>query len=325
MLERLKFGSQNGRARVVLLRASRIGDFVCATPAFRALRAALPAAEITLVAQPFIRGLAARCPYLDRFEAFPGYPGIAEQFFEPASALMFFKKMQAEGFDLAVQMHGSGVYSNPFLLMVGAKATAGFGSGLDAALPYDERAHEVRRVLRLMEFLGAPSQGEATEFRLWPRDHEEAEDALCGLPRPLIGVHPGARDVDKKWPVERFAEVARRLRSRRGGTVVVIGGAAERAAAARIAGINLTGLSIPAMGAAIARMALLVTNDSGPAHIAYALGTPTVTLFGTTSPDEWGPLDAARHAVIAGSLERLSADEVAGRAEPLWERCHAGS
>ena len=316
----LKFSSSAQPCKVLLLRASRIGDFVCATPAFRALRAAFAAAEITLAGQPFVAGLAARCPYIDRFEAFPGYPGIGEQFFTPDVTLRFFKEMQAREFDVAVQMHGSGVYSNPFLLMMGAKKNAGFardreGGGLDAPFRYEEHRHEVLRLLELVEFLGAPAQGEATEFALWPEDHEAAEEALRYLSHPLIGLHPGARDTRRRWPLARFAEAAKELHARVGGTVVAIGGEAERAACEAIGAVNLAGLPIPVMGAAIARMSLLVTNDSGPAHIAYALGTPTVTLFGGTSPEMWGPLDAARHAVIAGDLERLPASEVVARAE----------
>src|SRR3712207_4930980 len=94
--------------KVALLRAARIGDFICATPALRALRAALPGAEITIIALPILREVAVRVPYVDRYVAFPGYPGLAEQFFEPRRATEFFRRMQAEEFDLAVQMQGSG-------------------------------------------------------------------------------------------------------------------------------------------------------------------------------------------------------------------------
>ncbi len=323
-MKRLKFPSPD---KVVLLRASRIGDFVCATPAFRALRSALPGAEITLAGQPFVAALAARCPYLDRFEACPGYPGMGEQFFAPDIALRFFKEMQAREFDLAVQMHGSGAYSNPFLLMLGAKTSAGFvregeDGGLDAPFRYQERRHEVLRLLELVEFLGAPRRGEATEFVLWPQDHEAAREALRNLPNPLIGLHPGAREAPKRWPLSRFVEAARELHARLGGTLVAIGGEAERAAGEAIGGVNLAGLSIPVMGAVIARLSMLVTNDSGPAHIAYALGTPTLTLFGATSPEMWGPLDADRHATVTGDLERLTAPEVVARVERLY--AHAG-
>src|SRR5437763_6130197 len=134
--------------KVGLLRASRIGAFLCAVPAVRALRAALPDAEITMVTLPLLRDLVARSPYLDRFVAFPGFPGIAEQLFDARRATAFFQEMQAEQFVLAVQMQGSGVYSNPFTLMLGARMAAGFvrpgepPGRLDAGLPLPERDHE---------------------------------------------------------------------------------------------------------------------------------------------------------------------------------------
>src|SRR5437763_15937516 len=88
--------------KVVLLRASRIGDFLCTTPAFRALRTALPHAEITMITLPLLQELVLRSPHLDRFIAFPGFPGIAEQFFDARKSTNFFQHMQAEHFDLAI-------------------------------------------------------------------------------------------------------------------------------------------------------------------------------------------------------------------------------
>src|SRR5919202_6512255 len=196
--------------KVALLRASRIGDFICATPAFRALRMALPNAEITLIGQPFVEELVRRSPHLDRFVRFPGFPGIAEQFFDARQTVKFFQQMQTEQFDLAVQMHGSGVYSNPFTLMLGARTTAGFvregdpAGRLDAALPMPQKENEVRRILALATFLGASPQGEKTEFPLWSEDREAAERLLAGVQRPLIGLHPAAREATKRWAPERF-------------------------------------------------------------------------------------------------------------------------
>src|ERR671926_604829 len=125
--------------------------------------------------------------------------GIAEQFFDARRATAFFRAMQAEQFDLAVQMQGSGVYSNPFMLMLGARMTAGFvrpgdpPGRLDAALLIPDQEHEVRRMLALTTFLGAPPQGEELEYPLWPEDHAAAEALLVRAERPLIGLHPGAR------------------------------------------------------------------------------------------------------------------------------------
>lgn len=289
--------------KVAVLRASRIGDFLCTTPALRALRAALPQAEITLITLPLLRELVLRSPHVDRYIAFPGFPGMAEQFFDARNSLQFFQEMQAERFDLAIQMQGSGVYSNPFMLLLGARATAGFirpgtGAGrLAAALPWPAEGHEVQRMLSLVMFLGAPAQGEKTEFPIWPQDHQAAEALLTKARQPLIGLHTAARDATRRWPAERFLMAAMELVHRYGGTLIVIGEETERCVGDALAWevganhcINLAGkTSLPVLGAVIARLAVLLTNDTGPAHIAYALGVPTVTIFGGASLRAYGP------------------------------------
>ncbi len=317
--------------KVAVVRAMRIGDFVCATPALCALRAALPQAEITFIGLAFTRDLAARLPYLDRFIEFPGFPGLAEQVFDARRALDFFVQRQAEEFDLAIQMNGSGVYANPFTLMLGARVTAGWvrpgdpPGRLDAALPFPERGQEVERVLGLTSFLGAPSQGDVTEFPLWPEDETAAGDLLAGVNGPLIGLHPGAREEGKRWAPERFAQAGRELIRRLGGTAVIVGGSDEKAAAERIHRaidapcLNLTGrTSLPVLGAVLARLSLLITNDSGPAHIAYALAVPTVTIFGDSDPARWGPPADVKFRFIAGRIEQVDVGEVATAAEEIF-------
>jgi ADP-heptose:LPS heptosyltransferase len=288
--------------KVAVVRASRIGDFVCATPALRALAAALPEAEITMITLRQCQDLAERLPFIRRFVPFPGFPGLAEQFFDARQALRFFDRMQAEEFDLAVQMQGSGVYSNPFTLMLGARATAGFvrqgdGAGrLDAALPIPLEGHEIERVLALATFLGASPRGTATVFPLRTEDHAAAQALLADAPRPIIALHPGARDASRRWALDRFAAVGAALRRRHGGTAVVVGGVDERPAAEMIAQsvgepyLNLAGrIPLAVFAAVLTRLAVLVTNDSGPAHIGYALRTPTVTIFGAGDPTRYGP------------------------------------
>lgn len=299
-------------SKVAVICASRIGDFLCAVPAIRALRTALPGAQFTLIGLPLVAELAARSPHLDYFEPFPGYPGIAEQFFDARRTLDFFVRMQTENFGLAVQLHGTGVYSNPFALMLGARFTAGFvrqGDGpgrLDAALPMPAGQHALKRNLALAEFLGAPAQGEYGEFPLLPDDHAAAAALLAGAERPLIGLHPSARDAIKRWPPERFAAAGAELQRLCGGTLVVVGGPGDVEVAemvSRQAGGNVLNVAgrepLGEMGAVIFRLDVLITNDSGPAHMAYALDTPSVTVFGGTSPGEWGPLDERIHRVIA--------------------------
>jgi ADP-heptose:LPS heptosyltransferase len=298
--------------KIVLLRASRVGDFLCATPAYRALRKALPESEITMITLPMLQDLVMRSPHLDRFVAFPGYPGIAEQFFDARRTICFIQEMQAEHFDLAVQMQGTGVYSNSLMLLLGARTTVGFirpedSPGLlDAVLPYPQRGHEVEAVLALMTLLGVPAQGTDIEFPLWTSDHELADELLKQVEPPLIGIHPAARDATRKWALNRFAAVGIELRRRYGGTVVIIGEEEDLATGIALSKqvgtpcLNLMGrTTLTTLGAVIARLALLVTNDTGPAHIAYALGTPTVTIFGAATPERYGPLQNGPYRVLA--------------------------
>ncbi len=310
--------------RVALVRPSRLGDLICATPAIRALRGALPQAEITLVTLPLLQDLAERLPAVDGYAAFPGYPGLAEQLFDARQALRFFAQMQAARLDLALQMHESGVYSNPFTLMLGARWTAGFvrpGDGpglLDAALPISRQGHEVDRLLDLAAFLGASPRGRHTEFPLRPGDHAAAADLLGSAPEPLIGLHPGARDPARLWEPRALGAAGAALRDLYGGTVVILAGPGEENLAAAVAGaagppaLTLAGQTpLAILGAVIDRLAVLVCNDSGPAHVGYALGTPAVVVSDGSSLERYGPpFDGPFRPVIAPSLDRLSLDLV---------------
>jgi ADP-heptose:LPS heptosyltransferase len=298
--------------KIVLLKASRIGDLINTTPAFRALKDALPEAELTLISLPMLRGIIERMPYIDRYLSFPGYPGLAEQFFDPARALSFFQEMQAEQFDLAIQIQGTGVYSNPFTLMLGARWTAGFirendpPGRLSAAMPWPTTGHEIHRNLALTEFLGAETTGLKPDFHLLPEDHQAASGWLESVPAPWFGIHTSARDRTRRWPAERFAEAAARLQEHHGGTVILLGEERDReelehnAEAAGAPYLNLAGCtSIPVSGAIIHRLSVFLTNDTGPAHIAYAVGAPVVTIFGGGDPSRNGPIVPGPFRVLA--------------------------
>ena len=346
LLARLPFAPR----KVILLRASRIGDFLCATPALRALRARLPEAEIHVITVPLLQEVADRLSTVDRVWPFPGFPGIAEQLFAARPTLDFLRRVQPEQFDLALQMQGTGVYSNPFALLLGARATAGFirpGDSpglLDAALPYPHHLHEIHCTLALTTFLGAPSRGESIEFPLDATEQQHAAALLSAWPLPWIGFHPSSRDRTRRWPLEHFVSLASQLLTRQGGTIVLLGDNEavpashfiEQRLPARC--LNLTGqISLTMLGAIIERLCVLVTNDSGPAHIAYALRTPTVTLFGSSaSPEKNGPLapgpfrllSACRHSYAAAPpdpwcIQRISVAQVLAATEELLCPIHS--
>jgi ADP-heptose:LPS heptosyltransferase len=305
--------------KIAVFRASRIGDFLCATPGLRSLRRTYPQAQITYIGLPIVRELADRCMSIDRFWEFPGYPGIAEQFFRPELVLEFLDKSQKENFDLVIQMHGSGVFSNPLVLMMGGKKTAMFVRESEqtwaenrALITYEWRKseHEVVRVAGLLKTLGVLPAGFDPEIGLLHEDHDKALKLLSGLRSPLIGVHPGGRTRSKRWCRQGFEWVARELIRVTGGTILLLGGMEELDSCREIESVLgrnsciIAGeVPLPVMGAVISRLSLLVTNDSGPAHMAYALKTPCVTIFGGTERGEWGPLVEGPYVTVAAHAD----------------------
>ena len=201
--------------RVAVLRALQLGDLLCAVPALRALRAALPGAEIVLVGLPWARGFVERfARYLDGFVEFPGFPGLPERTPDIGRFPAFLDSMQARRFDLAIQLHGSGPFVNPLVVLFGARRSAGFFLEGDYCpdpetyIPWPDRGLESRRLLGLVESLGAPARGEGLEFPLGEADVRsllavEGTDELREAEYACI--HPGASVPERRWPASRFA------------------------------------------------------------------------------------------------------------------------
>jgi ADP-heptose:LPS heptosyltransferase len=298
--------------RIGVFRALMLGEMLCAVPALRALKRGWPQAELTLIGLPWARELAQRLWMIDRFIEFPGFPGLPESIADIAALPEFLQHMQADQFDLLLQMHGNGRITNPLMAACGARHTAGFvepGSYTpepDLFAPWPSQGHEAERLLTLIDSLGLPRCGDELEFPLNDTDRIELASLWPGAygAQPYACVHAGAQLPSRRWPAERFAEVADTLAAR-GFTVVLTGDSSEATLAGQVAdamrhpAVNLAGkTTLWTLGALIEHARLLVCNDTGVSHIAAALGTESVVVSAGADVSRWAPLDRQRHTVL---------------------------
>lgn len=315
---RWRFGNPRPR-RVAVLRALQLGDLLCAVPALRALRAALPEARITLISLAWARDFVDRFDrYLDDFIEFPGFPGLPEREFDARAFPAFLADAHARDFDLAIQLHGSGSFVNPLLVMLGARSNAGYFlpgeycPDPERFLPYPDGLPEARRHLALMEFLGAPAGDDRAEFPLRAGDRAAlaaVEEAADLRPGEYVCLHPGARYPSRRWGAERYAAIGDEL-SRLGLRVVITGSAWEAelavavAAAMHAPALNLAGRTdLAALAALLSGARLLVSNDTGVAHVAAGLRVPSVVVVTGSDTSRWAPLDRERHRTVSHRVD----------------------
>ncbi|MGW4643244.1 glycosyltransferase family 9 protein [Sphaerisporangium sp. NPDC004334] len=269
----------------LVLRALGVGGLLTAVPALRALRQG--GLNVVLAAPGELRDLAVLTGAVEGFVPVRGLEGLTWSARRP---------------DVAVNMHGPGPRSTRLLMDLRPRRLWGFA---DPAFPrlkgpgWEDGEHEVERWCRLVRWYGS---------RVDPGD--------LALPVPLVAnpapgsvvVHPGARDVARRWPPERFAEVARALTAE-GMRVVVTGTRRERPLALLVAAqaglaphrVLAGRTSLREQCALVAGARLVVSTHTGTAHLATAYGVPSVTVFGPDSPARWGPpADRPFHRALAG-------------------------
>jgi ADP-heptose:LPS heptosyltransferase len=305
--------------RIAVLRGGGLGDLLVTLPAVRALKDRYPAARLTLLGTPAAaRLLAGRPGPVNEVLMLPVAHGVHEPdgaAQDPAETERFFAAAGGRRFDLAVQLHGGGRYSNPFLGRLGARVTVGGRTddavALDRWLPYRYYQHETLRALEVVGLAGAPATELEPRLAVLPGDRAAGARALAGLPATMLAVHPGATDPRRRWPPERFAAVAAAA-ARQGAGVAVLGTAGEAALVARVAGLTrrrlpaarrpqvraLAGtLDEPGLVGVLAVSTVLLGNDSGPRHLAAAVGTPTVAVYWVGNVINAGPFTRHDHRV----------------------------
>ncbi len=250
-----------------------LGDLLAAVPALRAVRDGFPRHELLLAVTPPLARLAERaCP---GFTAVPtvelGRPAVTRP-------------------DVAVNLHGRGPESHRVIEATRPRWLVAFActeAGIDGPLWRDDE-HEVARWCRLLECYG---------FATDPDDLHVDVAPAPGVPEGATVVHPGASAAARRWPVDRWARIAR-LEADAGHPVIVTGAPGERALAAAVAdSAGLPASSVWAgrtpdavdLAAVVAGARMVISGDTGIAHLATAMGTPSVAVFGPVSPRRWGP------------------------------------
>ncbi|GAA5513893.1 hypothetical protein Dcar01_02642 [Deinococcus carri] len=303
--------------RIAVLRANALGDYMFSLPALEALRAAYPAAEIVLLGQPWhARFLQGRPGPLDRVVAVPpsrgvyvGRDGQADE--DPAELDAFFARMRDEQFDLAVQLHGGGRNSNPFLLRLGARHTVGLRTpdapALERTVPYVYWQQEIMRTLEVVALAGAPAVTLEPRMAVMESDLAELRGVVPEGEQPWAALHPGAGDPRRRWSPAHFAVVADALQE--AGAHVILTGAGDEAhlawdvlAAMRTPAMQVSDtcgrLSIGGLAGLLSRCELVVSNDSGPLHLGAAVGARTVGVYWCGNAINSGALSRTRHRPV---------------------------
>jgi ADP-heptose:LPS heptosyltransferase len=266
------------RPTVLVLRALGLGDFLTGLPALALLRRAQPDHHIVLAAPRHFAGLACLTDMVDRLLPAHELDPISDPPHRP---------------ELAIDLHGNGPESRRLLLASAPHRLIAFGSG---GARWQPNEYEAARWCRLVaEDLPAPGI-----------DYPGVVGALpvppgVSVPSSRTVVHVGAKSRARRWPAGRFVEVAERLRSA-GHRVLVTGHggeAAEAKAVAAQAGVDsATELTLEELCALVSVARLVISGDTGVAHVAYNYSTPSVVLFGPVSPAVWGPPPNGPHVVL---------------------------
>lgn len=304
-----RYGIEPDVYKIAFLRSNAIGDFIFSLPALEALRHAYPYAEIVLLGlgwhADFLRG---RPGPVDRVEVIPHMEGLhlfPGQQTNPEEVEAFFQRMQAEEFDLAIQAHGGGRNSNPLIKPLGARLTLGARTPdaelLDRWIPYTLYQVEILRQLEIVSLAGAKPISLAPRLEVTNADLEEAGQLAPPSASPTVVIHPGAGDPRRRWPAKNFAFVGDALAGC-GARIVLVGNQAQRDLTAEVAGsmafqaIDLGGrTTLGGLAGLMSRADLVISNDSGPRHLAGAVGTPTVGIYWVGNVIAAAPVSQARH------------------------------
>ncbi|RKU22160.1 lipopolysaccharide heptosyltransferase II [Candidatus Poribacteria bacterium] len=288
-----------------------IGDMVLLTPALRALKHAYPESNLALLLRPRVADLMETHPYVDTCIVDTKNRG----FYRSLTELM--RQIREIVFDAAIVLHPTSFRNAllPFLARVPIRIgtnVSGRGMLLTASCKDTKKVHEVHRYLRVLRLLNINAAPDFLEFWHTDADREMIQDLLhaegVSATDRLVALNLGTTWRTKRWDITNFVEVIHHIEHLvPNARIVLTGSSAEQALTddlpAALPAINLIGsTSILQLGALLERCEVCLTCDSGPMHIAAAVGTPTIALFGPTDPVRHKPY-GAEHTIVEKPVE----------------------
>jgi heptosyltransferase-1 len=303
--------------KILILKPSSLGDVVQALPVLRHLKCHLPGSKIYWWIKPSLAPLLQEDPDLEAVLLFErqrwSHPRNWPEIWQSI------RRLRAEHFDWVIDLQGL-ARSGAFAWLANGKLTVGLDEPREGARGlYDiivrrpsYFTHAVDWYLETLSALGVPR---ARNIEWLPPKLQAAESLRRKCPElsgagPWIALQPGARWLNKRWPIEHFQELVKLVAfSEPDARFIILGGTEDQAIGSSIAKVapelscDLTGkLSLPEMIEALRKCECLITNDTGPMHVAAALGKKVIALFGPTEPRRTGPYGQANAALQSKAL-----------------------
>lgn len=298
---------KNDFKRILIVRTDRIGDVLLSTPVIKALRAAYPQAYIAMMVSPYAKEIVDGNPFLDDVVIYDK-DGKHKSW---KRSFRFALNLKKKKFDLCLVLHPTNRV-HLITYFAGIRKRVGYDRKLGFLLSdkvvhkkQTGQFHELEYNLELVNYLGI----EPRDKTLYMPIKKESELFIEGLLKRkgvnkddrLLAIHPAASCISKIWPAERFALVADKLAEKYGFKILLIAGPKDLKVAEEVANkihrlaINLAGkTSVSQLASLLKRCALFISNDSGPVHVASAVNTPVISIFGRNqaglSPKRWGPI-----------------------------------
>ena len=330
--------------RLLVIRLGAVGDVLRTLPALHLIRRTYASVHVAWIVEDLSRDLLEGHPEIDQVIRFPRreFTADARRPHRLAARLgTLGRELRRHRFTIAVDFQGS-LKSGMLSLLSGAKARLGFAPGHAREMsslfanrwvrPRSRWMNRVERNLLMSEALGASGDEIIMDVHETEAEGREAQMILRHVVpgvEPLVVLSPGTsrRQAYKRWPVDRFARLAVRLRDRLGAVSLVAWGPGEEGMASDIvrssggAAVPSPAIGLRVLAALLRRASLFVGADTGPMHLAWGVGCPVVALFGPTDPRLNAPL-GENHIVLCGdkTTDTISTDEVFGAVRDALER-----